>query len=47
MATDPRFKVGVNLDGKLFGTQPDARLHQPLLWIQSDDATYPGVHARP
>ena len=38
MATDPRFKVGVNLDGKLFGTQPDARLHQPLLWMQSDDA---------
>ena len=23
MAADPRFKVGVNLDGKLFGTQPD------------------------
>jgi dienelactone hydrolase len=37
MAADPRFKVGVNLDGKLFGTQPDARLHQPLLWMQSDD----------
>jgi hypothetical protein len=37
MAADPRFKVGVNLDGKLFGTEPDARLHQPLLWIQSDD----------
>ena len=26
MASDPRFKVGVNLDGKLFGTEPDARL---------------------
>jgi len=38
LAADPRFKVGVNLDGKLFGTQPDARLHQPLLWVQSDDA---------
>ena len=25
MASDPRFKVGVNLDGKLFGTEPDAR----------------------
>jgi predicted dienelactone hydrolase len=37
MAADPRFKAGVNLDGKLFGTQPDARLHQPLLWMQSDD----------
>src|SRR3954447_18257842 len=38
LAADPRFKVGVNLDGKLFGTQPDARLQQPLLWVQSDDA---------
>jgi predicted dienelactone hydrolase len=38
MAADRRFKVGVNLDGKLFGRQPDARLHQPLLWMQSDDA---------
>jgi predicted dienelactone hydrolase len=36
MAADARFKVGVNLDGKLFGTQPDAHLKQPLLWIQSD-----------
>jgi len=41
MATDSRFKVGVNLDGKLFGTQPDTRLHQPLLWIQSDDPRTP------
>ncbi len=38
MASDPRFKVAVNLDGKLFGTQPDARLKHPLLWIQSGDA---------
>src|SRR5438270_2225409 len=36
MAGDPRFKVGVNLDGKLFGTEPDARLKRPFLWIQSD-----------
>ena len=35
MASDPRFKVGANLDGKLFGTEPDARLHRPFLWIQS------------
>src|SRR3954468_14391385 len=41
LAADPRFKVGVNLDGKLFGSQPDARLHQPLLWVQSDDARTP------
>jgi hypothetical protein len=41
LAADPRFKVGVNLDGKLCGTQPDARLHQPLLWVQSDDTRTP------
>jgi len=35
MAGDPRFKVGVNLDGKLFGAEPDARLDRPFLWIQS------------
>jgi hypothetical protein len=37
-AADRRFKVGVNLDGKLFGGQPDERLRQPLLWMQSDEA---------
>ena len=36
MASDPRFKVGVNLDGKLFGTEPDADLNRPFLWIGSD-----------
>ena len=36
MAGDPRFKVGVNLDGKLFGTEPDAGLNRPFLWIGSD-----------
>ncbi len=35
MAGDPRFKVGVNLDGKLFGQEPNARLDRPFLWIQS------------
>jgi hypothetical protein len=38
MAGDPRFKVGVNLDGKLFGAEPDARLDRPFLWIQSGAA---------
>jgi len=36
MARDPRFKVGVNLDGKLFGSEPNAGLNRPFLWIQSD-----------
>jgi dienelactone hydrolase len=35
MARDPRFKVGVDLDGKLFGAERDARLGRPFLWIQS------------
>lgn len=38
MTGDRRFKVGVNLDGKLFGHEPEARLDRPFLWIQSDDA---------
>ena len=37
MAGDSRFKVGVNLDGKLFGAEPNARLDRPFLWIQSGD----------
>jgi hypothetical protein len=35
MAADRRFKVGVDLDGKLFGTERNARLDRPFLWIQS------------
>ena len=38
MAGDRRFKVGVDLDGKLFGKEPAARLDRPFLWIQSADA---------
>lgn len=38
IAADPRFKVAVNLDGKLFGAQSAAHLNRPLLWIQSDGA---------
>jgi hypothetical protein len=34
--TDSRFKVAVNLDGKLFGAQSAAHPNRPLLWIQSD-----------
>lgn len=36
MTGDRRFKAGVNLDGKLFGNEPDARLDRPFLWVQSD-----------
>ena len=46
MAGDPRFKVGVNLDGKLFGKEPDARLNRPFLWIQSAATLDRGVHER-
>jgi hypothetical protein len=36
IAADPRFKVAVNLDGKLLGSQSAAHLNRPLLWVQSD-----------
>ena len=35
MGGDRRLKVGVNLDGKLFGAQPEEHLRRPFLWIQS------------
>jgi len=38
LASDSRFKVGVDLDGKLFGAERTARLSQPFLWIQSGGA---------
>jgi predicted dienelactone hydrolase len=38
LASDPRFKVGVDLDGKLFGGERTAHLKQPFLWIQSGGA---------
>jgi dienelactone hydrolase len=38
IAADPRFKVGVDIDGKLFGAERTARLNRPFLWIQSDAA---------
>ena len=37
LASDPRFKVSVDLDGKLFGAERTALLKQPFLWIQSDE----------
>jgi predicted dienelactone hydrolase len=37
MASDPRFRVGVDLDGKLFGSEPDSQLERPFLWVQADD----------
>jgi predicted dienelactone hydrolase len=39
VAQDPRFLVGVNIDGRLFGAEPNARLEQPFLWIQSGAGT--------
>jgi predicted dienelactone hydrolase len=38
MAADRRFRIGVNLDGKLFGGEPDAHLDRPFLWIQSGES---------
>jgi predicted dienelactone hydrolase len=38
MASDARVKVGVNLDGKLFGAERTTALRGSFLWIQSADA---------
>jgi hypothetical protein len=38
MATDARVKVGVNLDGKLFGAERTTPLKGSFLWIESGDA---------
>src|SRR5207245_1099591 len=35
-AKDPRFLVGVNMDGTLFGTESSTLLNQPFLWLESD-----------
>jgi predicted dienelactone hydrolase len=32
---DPRFRVAVNLDGTLWGSQPSEHLDRPFLWIES------------
>jgi dienelactone hydrolase len=37
LATDDRFRAGVDLDGRLFGTVP--ALRQPFLWVQSGGST--------
>jgi dienelactone hydrolase len=36
---DPRFLVGVNIDGRLFGAEPNVHLNRPFLWLQSGGAT--------
>jgi dienelactone hydrolase len=38
MASDARVKVGVNLDGKLFGAERTTPLKGSFLWIESGDA---------
>lgn len=35
LAENPRFRVGVNLNGSLWGSQPKERLTKPLLWVES------------
>jgi predicted dienelactone hydrolase len=32
---DPRFRVAINLDGTLWGSQPSEHLDRPFLWIES------------
>jgi len=37
LAEDPRLRVGINLNGSLWGSQPKERLTRPLLWIESGE----------
>jgi dienelactone hydrolase len=41
LAEDPRFLVGINLNGSLWGSQPKERLERPLLWIESGERPGP------
>jgi hypothetical protein len=41
LAEDPRFRVGMNLNGSLWGNQPSERLDRPLLWVESGERPGP------
>ena len=41
LAENPRFRVGVNLNGSLWGSQPKERLTKPLLWVESGEGPGP------
>jgi dienelactone hydrolase len=41
LSEDPRFRVGINLNGSLWGSQPSERIKQPLLWVESGERPGP------
>lgn len=41
LAENPKFRVGVNLNGSLWGSQPKERLNRPLLWVESGEGPGP------
>jgi hypothetical protein len=41
LAENPRFLVGVNLNGSLWGSQPQEKLQRPLLWVESSETPAP------
>ena len=41
LSEDPRFRVGVNLNGSLWGSQPSEHLQRPLLWVESGERPGP------
>jgi dienelactone hydrolase len=41
LSEDPRFRVGINLNGSLWGSQPNERLGRPLLWVESGERPGP------
>lgn len=41
LSEDPRFRVGINLNGSLWGSQPSEHLTRPLLWVESGERPGP------
>jgi hypothetical protein len=41
LSEDARFRVGVNLNGSLWGSQPSEHLTRPLLWVESGERPGP------
>ena len=41
LSEDPRFRVGIDLNGSLWGSQPSERLDRPLLWVESGERPGP------
>lgn len=46
LSEDPRFRVGINLNGSLWGGQPSEHIARPLLWVESGERPGPEERKR-